>query len=118
MINVSDSATPPGVYWVHWNRQFKRGDLVLFREPLKRLVGFPGDTVIWASDGVRVNGRLLPGSAIPLKSPYPPFPYQTLRLREGQYLAMGNSPLSFDSRYQGPLPESLIHAEVEPVWLY
>jgi type IV secretory pathway protease TraF len=93
-----------------------RGSLVLLKEPLKKIVAVPGDTVSWTANGVRVNGRLLDNSAIPSGSPYPPYPYGTLKLAPGQYVVMGQHPLSYDARYIGPTPASLFASTVEPLW--
>jgi hypothetical protein len=69
VVNVSDSAAPVGVYRVLWDARIKRGDLVLMREPLKKVVGLPGDIVRFAREGVYLNHQLLPNSAIPSNSP-------------------------------------------------
>lgn len=108
---------PVGLYRLT-NEDIHRGSLVLLKEPLKEIAAGPGDTVQWAADGVRVNGRLLKDSAVPTDSPYPPFPYTTLKLAEQQYLTMGRHPLSFDGRYSGPTPQSLIASTLQPVWVY
>jgi type IV secretory pathway protease TraF len=116
VVNVSNSAAPVGIYRVLWDAPIKRGDLVLMREPLKKVVGFPGDTVRFAKEGVYLNNHLLPNSAIPGNSPYPPYPYRTITLAEGQYLLMGANPLSFDGRYEGPTPQELIYQKVQELW--
>ena len=95
---------------------FKRGALVLLREPLKKIAAIPGDTVEWTAAGVRVNGELLQDSAVPQGSPYLPYPYATLKLAPGQYLTMGDNPLSYDGRYTGPIPQSLLASTLQPVW--
>lgn len=93
-----------------------RNGLVLLRSPLKKLVALPGDIVTWSAKGVSVNGRLLPNSAVPADSPYPPYHYGTQKLQEGQYLVMGRDPLSWDSRYYGAVPQVLIAHSVQPLW--
>jgi len=93
-----------------------RNALVLLKDPLKRLVGLPGDAIRMAPEGVYVNGRLLPGSAVPPGSPYPHYAYGSFRLAPDQYLVLGDHPLSWDSRYTGPIPGSLISSTVEPFW--
>lgn len=113
IVNVSDSAAPVGLYRVLWHEPIRKGDLVLEREPLKRLVGAPGDIVQWEPEGVRVNGKLLPNSAVPKGSPYPHYPYQTIKLSPDQFLTMGtNNPLSWDDKYSGPTPSEMIWQKV------
>jgi len=116
VVNVSDSAAPAGIYRVLWDVKMERGDLVLMREPLKKVVGLPGDIVRFAREGVYLNHQLLPNSAVPTDSPYPPYPYQTIVLAKGQYLLMGANPLSFDGRYEGVTPEELVYQKVQKLW--
>jgi signal peptidase I len=116
VVNVSDSAAPVGIYRTLWDAPIKRGDLILMRAELKRLIGMPGDTVRFAKEGVYLNQHLLPDSAVPAKSPYPPYPYCTIVLAKGQYLMMGDNPLSYDGRYTGPIPQELIYQKVQQLW--
>jgi type IV secretory pathway protease TraF len=113
-LNTSASE-PVGLYHIT-HEPIRRGSLVLLKDPLKEIVAVEGDVVQWTAAGVRVNGRLLENSAVPQGSPYPPYPYLTLKLAPGQYLAMGNNPLSYDGRYLGPIPASLLASTVEPLW--
>ncbi len=112
--NISNSAAPEGLYRLTY-QPLKRGSLVLLRNPLKQVVGLPGDTVTFAPAGVYVNGALLPKSQVPKGSPYKPYQYGTQKLAPGQYLFMGDNLLSFDSRYEGPQTGTLIRAVVTPV---
>jgi type IV secretory pathway protease TraF len=112
--NISDSAAPEGLYRVTY-RPLTRGRLVLLRNPLKAVVGLPGDTITWAADGVYVNGKRLSGSQVPEGSPYDHYPYGTKLLAPGQYLFMGENPLSQDGRYEGPQTGTLIRAVITPV---
>jgi type IV secretory pathway protease TraF len=111
-LNTSVSE-PIGLYHVT-AKPLRRGALVLLRDPLKRLVGMPGDEIRMAPEGVYVNGHLIPDSAVPTGSPYPHYPYGTYKLTPDQYWAMGQHPLSFDGRYTGPLPSSVVASTVEP----
>ena len=93
-----------------------RGDLVIARDPrvprtryLKRIVGLPGEEVC-ASEGVlTIEGSVLPEpyldgfpASVGLES-------KTWRLRDGEYLIMGDSRAhSTDSREFGPVEFSLI----------
>lgn len=75
---------------------------------LKRVVAVAGDRVEVGSDGVAVNGRLLPGTA-PLTHdsqgrPLPAPPSGALRLgRDELWLLSDHIPNSWDSRYYGPV---------------
>lgn len=114
---INDSASMPmGLYRVT-HEPFQRGSIVLLREPLKEIVAVPGDTVQWSAKGVSVNGRLLEHSAVPEGSPYPPYPYTTLKLAPYQYVTMGHHPLSYDARYTGATPASLLASTVQPLWV-
>ena len=95
---------------------FKRGALVLLRDPLKRLVATPGDFIRTSPEGTYVNGQLIRNSGIPAGSPYRPYPFTTFRLAPDQYWTLGDHPLSYDSRYYGAVPGSLIASIVKPVW--
>jgi type IV secretory pathway protease TraF len=113
--NISNSAAPEGLYRIT-HQPLKRGALVLLRNPLKELVAGPGDTVTFSPEGVYVNGVLLPHSRKPDDSPYRPYQYGTQKLHLGQYLFMGDNPLSMDGRYEGPQTGTLIMAVVTPVF--
>lgn len=113
-LNTSPSM-PIGLYGLT-HEPIRRGSLVLLKDPLKEIVAVPGDTVQWDAAGVHVNGRLLENSAVPSGSPYPPYPYTTLKLAPDQYVVMGRHPLSYDARYTGPTPSSLIATTIKPIW--
>jgi type IV secretory pathway protease TraF len=113
-LNESPSM-PIGLYRIS-HEPIRHGSLVLLKDPLKEIVAVPGDTVRWDATGVSVNGRLLDNSAIPSGSPYPPYPYTTLKLAPDQYVTMGHHPLSFDARYTGPTPATLIATTIKPLW--
>jgi type IV secretory pathway protease TraF len=106
---------PIGLYRVT-RSPFKRGALVLLRDPLKRLVAVPGDTIRTSGQGTFVNGNLIPNSSIPKGSPYRPYPFTTFTLAPDQYWTLGDHPLSYDSRYLGPIPGSLIASTAVPIW--
>jgi type IV secretory pathway protease TraF len=113
-LNLSPSE-PIGLYRPT-HGAFKRGSLVLLRNPLKRLVGMPGDTIRTSGEGTYVNGKLIRDSEIPSGSPYRPYPFTTLTLAPDQYWTLGDHPLSYDSRYFGAIPGTLIASTAEPVW--
>ena len=112
--NISNSAAPEGLYRITY-QPLKRGSLVLLRNPLKEVVGLPGDTITFGPAGIYVNGALVPNSRVPARSPYKPFPYGTQKLVPGQFLLMGDNPLSWDGRYEGPTPGPRLMAVVKPV---
>ena len=114
ILNLSPSE-PVGLYRPT-HVPFKRGALVLLRDPLKRLVAMPGDTIRTSGQGTFVNGHLIPNSGIPQGSPYRPYPFGTFTLAPDQYWTLGDHPLSYDSRYLGPIPGSLIASTAEPIW--
>jgi type IV secretory pathway protease TraF len=112
---LNESASEPLGWYQIMDRSLNRNSLVLLRNPLKRLVGVPGDTVQFTPEGVYVNGAVLPNSAVPAGSPYPPYHPGSYTLQADQYLVMGQNPLSWDSRYEGPIPGVLITSTVKPL---
>lgn len=115
-INVSDSATPVGVYRIRPAAHVRFGDLVSLRMPLKQVWALPGDHVTFAPEGVYRDGKLIPNSA-----PEPGLarvcPFGNYTVPPDMFLAMGtNNPDSWDSRYTCFLPLSLIAGKVQPLW--
>ena len=95
----------------------ERGDVIVFHNPqrpsenlIKRIIGIPGDTIAIDSSHVWVNNVLL-------NEPYITKPVNTVagswHLRPNEYFVLGdNRPLSYDSRYIGPIPRDYIVAPV------
>jgi len=87
---------------------------------MKRVLAAKGDSVSFASDGVRVNGALLPRSA-PLRTdaagrPLPVYRADPRPLGDAEVLLMSDvSDTSFDGRYFGPIARSQIEAAISPV---
>lgn len=81
------------------------------------------DVVSVQADGVRVNGRLLPGSA-PLDAdtasrPLPVYRLDPAPLAAGTVLVMTtDNPRSFDARYFGPIGAAQIAAVVRPLFVW
>jgi type IV secretory pathway protease TraF len=60
----SSASEPVGLYHIT-SRPLTRNGLVLLKDPLKRLVGVPGDEIRMAPEGVYVNDQLIANSAVP-----------------------------------------------------
>jgi signal peptidase I len=125
----------------------KRGDVVVFRLPsdpsvnyIKRVVGLPGDEIIYERQRLTINGetvQLKQGSNASFDAPVfiedldgrvhdilvtnPQFSTRdgTYRVPEGQYFVMGdNRDRSRDSRFIGAIPEKFLVGEAVRVWMH
>jgi conjugative transfer signal peptidase TraF len=87
---------------------------------MKPVVARVGDTVEFTESGVAVNRRLLPNTA-PRNAdthgrPLRHFPFGRYVVEHGTvWVASTYNPRSFDSRYFGPILESLIRAHLRPL---
>jgi type IV secretory pathway protease TraF len=108
------SPSVPIGLWQKTHEPLHRGSYVTLDEPLKQVAGIPGDTIMFAPLGVYVNGKLWPNSAP--RGPHH-VPFGNLVLGPGEYLLMGNHPLSFDGRYWGETPATLINGTVRPLFV-
>jgi signal peptidase I len=115
---LNESASEPLGWYQVMDRSLARNSLVLLRNPLKRLVGVPGDTVRFTPEGVYVNDHYITHSKVPDGSPYKPYDYGTYKLEEDQYLVMGDNILSLDARYYGPIGGVLVAKSVVPIWTH
>jgi len=104
---------PRGLYWLA-HQPFKRGTLVRLRMPLKTITALPGDHVTFSPEGVYVDGTLVPNSAPEPELPH--FPFGSYTVPADMFLALAQNPDSWDGRYVGFLPESLISSTIKPVW--
>jgi signal peptidase I len=117
-----------------------RGNIVVFSRPpaedcggpevndlVKRVVGLPGETISLSGGDVYINGNRLDESWLPASEQNKTYPgpggtpYSLVRpyhIPAGDYFVMGdNRTDSCDSRYWGPIPESLIVGKVDlRVW--
>jgi signal peptidase I len=127
----------------------KRGDVVVFRLPsdtsinyIKRVVGLPGDTIVYKDHQVTVNGRLMPleknqesslnNSGLIFMEQLDDRAHEirvadlNIRSREGvyevaegHYFMMGdNRDNSQDSRYIGAIPETHLVGEAVRIWMH
>jgi signal peptidase I len=127
----------------------KRGDVVVFRLPsntsinyIKRVVGLPGDTIVYQDHQVTVNGRLMSMAKHPdtklddsglifieqLDDREHEIRIADLGIRsregvyevaEGHYFMMGdNRDNSQDSRYIGSIPETHLVGEAVRIWMH
>jgi type IV secretory pathway protease TraF len=113
-VNLSPSE-PIGLYRVSFE-PLTRGAYVILKSPIKRIAGAPGDTVRATPEGSYVNGKLWPLSAIPGDSTYPHYPFGVYTLQPGQLWILGSHPDSYDSRFFGPVTQTLVHSTAEPLW--
>ena len=103
----------------------QRGDILVFKRPpgdtldptindlVKRVIGLPGET-IWSSHGiVYVDGKALREPWLPAHDPLGATPITRQTIPAGEYFMMGdNRAFSYDSRYWGPIPRSLVVGKV------
>jgi signal peptidase I len=125
----------------------QRGDVVVFRLPsdpsvnyIKRVVGLPGDTVVYERHRLTINGEEIPldrsdrifgqravyvedldGRVHDILVTSPEFSARDgiYRVPEGQYFMMGdNRDHSKDSRYIDSIPEEFLVGEAVRIWLH
>ena len=125
----------------------ERGDVVVFRLPsnpsvnyIKRVVGLPGDTVVYERHRLTINGETIPlddtgrvfyergvfledldGREHDILITNPEFSHKdgTYRVPEGHYFMMGdNRDHSKDSRYIDAIPEEFLVGEAVRIWLH
>ncbi len=110
--NISPSE-PRGL-WRLTDEPLRRGAYVVLKMPLKQIAALNGDTVRNTPEGSYINGKLWPHSGIPA-GVRDHFPYGYHVLHAGEVWVLGNHPLSWDSRYFGPVPEALVASTAEPL---
>ena len=124
----------------------KRGDVVVFRLPsdpsinyIKRVVGLPGDKIVYGRHRLTINGVLMQLDKSPEATPIEPKFMETLDTREHEilisnsqsardntylvpddhYFVMGdNRDNSRDSRFIGAIPESNLVGEAVRIWMH
>jgi len=123
----------------------ERGDVVVFRLPdnpsinyIKRVVGLPGDTVVYERHRLIINGELVPlddseyaepqryseqlgegGHDILIQNPSSDRGDAVYTVPEGHYFVLGdNRDNSQDSRFIGAIPEHNLVGKAVRIWLH
>jgi|SRR5215471_4235313 len=104
---------PTGL-WRLTHERPHRGSYVTVETLIKQVAGVPGDRITFSAEGVAINGKLWHQSA-PAVPNHAPF--NTIVLSKDQWLLMGDNPLSWDSRYTGWYPTTVIANTAEPIWV-
>ena len=144
-----------GLRWPVIERKFletgepQRGDVVVFRLPsspninyIKRVIGLPGDRIVYDNHQVTINGVQMPLSehpelrvqdsalifleqlderehAIRISRPNDRSTERVYEVPEGHYFMMGdNRDNSQDSRYIGAIPETHLVGEAVRIWMH
>lgn len=104
----------------------ERGDIVVFRYPndpkqffIKRVIGLPGETVEVADGVVKIYNNEHPNGIVLNEDSYLDQDFtasnRTVTLKAHEYFVLGDNRIaSMDSRYFGPVPDSLL---IGRVWL-
>lgn len=140
LINETPSE-PMGFYHLvpHPESDYRRGMYVVFSVPaelrevvygrhwmrsgspfLKELLGLAGDRVCVVADRLEVNERRI-GPVLSVDSAGRPLPQHRgcFVVRKGDFfVASQHFERSFDGRYFGPLPMSLLLGEARPLWTF
>jgi len=125
----------------------ERGDVIVFRLPsdpsinyIKRVIGLPGDEVVFERQRLTINGQAVSLSArdaahegvpiyvedldgrihdILIENPYRSRRDGTYRVPEGHYFVMGdNRDRSKDSRFISAIPEEYLVGEAVRIWMH
>lgn len=88
---------------------------------LKPVAAIPGDQVEVSSEGIAVNGFLLPNSKGAIVDsvgrPLQPFESGTYTVPARTVWLVSRNARSFDSRYFGPMPIENILGTAKPIWI-
>lgn len=127
-INITDSAQR-GVYLVSFNQNLHYGDYVIVSLPvdvpklhvekgfllLKQVRGFPDDEYAVFNDSLEIKGKEY---KIFHQEGLPELAVGERKVPEDEMLLLNDVELSFDSRYLGPIPKTLIVKKVNLVLPY
>jgi signal peptidase I len=95
-----------------------RGEVLVFNRPeegkylIKRIIGLPGETITLDGDKITITNKSNP-KGFTLNQSFLTYtasePKKTVTLDSDHYFVLGdNRPVSYDSRYWGPLPKNQI----------
>ena len=90
---------------------------------MKPIAAVPGDYVEVTTNGVRVNGKLIPNSAAHFKDHrgrnLDPWPNGKYIVPTGSLWVISDfNSWSFDSRYFGPIPSCIVQHRLRPLWTF
>src|SRR6267378_3229339 len=90
---------------------------------MKPIAAVAGDHVELTTDGIRVNGKLIPNSAAHLKDhrgrELAPWPNGEYVVPTGSLWVISDfNNWSFDSRYFGPIRSSIVQNRLRPLWTF
>ena len=107
--------------------QIMRGDVIVFDRPgdpsdelIKRVIGLPGETLVFTDDGILADGLWIPDAFAAVTE----YPEEPITLGENQFYVMGdNRQHSVDSRVFGPVDFDLVRTRAGKkagftTWLY
>jgi len=136
--NPSASA-PRGWYWLAGSPSYELGTFTISRLPrsaaaladdrhyiprtipvLKQIAAATGDWVCESAGDVVIDGRFLARAVAQDGSGRDLNPWQGCRILAAReyFLLNPNSPQSFDSRYFGPVSESMLLGTARPLWTW
>jgi len=112
--------------WIYSDETIAFGDLAVFRVPqqdgtvyVKRVIGMPGDTLVFLDDGMVRNGIRLsePYAVYEGRARPPGSAFGEITVPDGHYFVLGdNRNNSKDSRYIGAVPETAFVGKVAHIW--
>jgi conjugative transfer signal peptidase TraF len=123
--NLAEFCPPEPFSQISVERRYRRsgvcpdGDSPL----LKPVVAKSGDVVVTSPSGIAVNGTLLPNTAPRDRDskglPLPHYAFGTYTVLPGfVWVASTYHPLSFDSRYFGPIPAGSVRERLKPILVF